>query len=305
MSDAPSSPVPTDSPVPEAPEPEPAVPSADLVAPAPRVTAPTQAELDALPADRRLELMDLDRQERHRRLNTWILATGVLATVGTLLATTLTLRSGQDQLNLTREGQVTDRYTKAIEQLGSDKREVRTAAVYALERIAKDSTPDRQAVRDVLAAFVRERDPASDVQDAELPDEPATDIAAALTVLARRPPNPDTDTWADTVSRMDLHATRIPHASLSSADLTGADLTNADLRDAKLTNADLRDADLTGADLTGASLSNAVLFDADLRGVNLHDADLRGADLRGIDLAERDVLAMTGLVEGAQFKLVE
>ena len=40
---------------------------------------------------------------------------------------------------LTQEGQITDRYTKAIEQLGSDKPDVRLGGIYALERIAKDS----------------------------------------------------------------------------------------------------------------------------------------------------------------------
>ena len=39
--------------------------------------------------------------------------------------------------NLSREGQVTDRYTKAIEQLGSDKLDVRIGGIYALERVAR------------------------------------------------------------------------------------------------------------------------------------------------------------------------
>jgi hypothetical protein len=54
---------------------------------------------------------------------------------------------------LTRVGQVTDRYTKAIEQLGSDKRDVRVGGIYALERI---ETPRRSpTVMEVPAAFVR------------------------------------------------------------------------------------------------------------------------------------------------------
>jgi hypothetical protein len=43
---------------------------------------------------------------------------------------------------LTEEGQVTDRYTKAIEQLGSDKLDVRIGGIYALERVALDSPRD-------------------------------------------------------------------------------------------------------------------------------------------------------------------
>jgi len=51
---------------------------------------------------------------------------------------------------------VADRYTKAIEQLGSDKFDVRIGGIYALERIARDSARDHPTVMDVLAAFIRE-----------------------------------------------------------------------------------------------------------------------------------------------------
>jgi hypothetical protein len=54
------------------------------------------------------------------------------------------------------ERQVTDRYTRAVEQLGSGKLDVRIGSVYALERIARDSLPGHPAVMEVLAAFIRE-----------------------------------------------------------------------------------------------------------------------------------------------------
>ena len=47
---------------------------------------------------------------------------------------------------LTEQGQVTDRYTKAIEQLGSDKLDVRIGGIYALERVAGDSPRDHPTV---------------------------------------------------------------------------------------------------------------------------------------------------------------
>jgi hypothetical protein len=52
---------------------------------------------------------------------------GLLA-AGALVYTALTFR-------LSRESQVTDRYTKAIEQLGSERLDVQLDAIYALERI--------------------------------------------------------------------------------------------------------------------------------------------------------------------------
>jgi hypothetical protein len=52
---------------------------------------------------------------------------------------------------------VTARYTKAIEQLGSDRLDVRIGGIYALERIAHDSPRDHPAMLEVLAAFIREQ----------------------------------------------------------------------------------------------------------------------------------------------------
>jgi hypothetical protein len=52
---------------------------------------------------------------------------------------------------------VTARYTKAIEQLGSDRLDVRVGGIYALECIAHDSPRDHLAVLEVLAAFIREQ----------------------------------------------------------------------------------------------------------------------------------------------------
>ena len=60
------------------------------------------------------------------------------------------------ELTLSREGQVTDRYTKAIEQLGSDELDVPIGGIYALERVARDSARDHPTAMEVLTAFIRE-----------------------------------------------------------------------------------------------------------------------------------------------------
>jgi hypothetical protein len=57
---------------------------------------------------------------------------------------------------LTLQGQVTDRYSKVIEQLGSEKLDVRIGGIYALERIARDSARDHPTIMEVLTAFIRE-----------------------------------------------------------------------------------------------------------------------------------------------------
>ena len=59
------------------------------------------------------------------------------------------------QLQVSRQGQVTDRYTRAIEQLGKDSPVLRVGAIYALERIARDSATDRLTISEVLTTFIR------------------------------------------------------------------------------------------------------------------------------------------------------
>jgi hypothetical protein len=97
------------------------------------------------------------------------LAAGILA-AGALIFTAR-------NYGLSREGQVTDQYTKAIEQLGSDKIDVRIGGIYALERIALDSARDHPTVMEVLAAFLRER--------AESPAERTPRGSLAITLSER------------------------------------------------------------------------------------------------------------------------
>ena len=57
----------------------------------------------------------------------------------------------------TEEKQVTERFTKAVDQLGSGKPEICIGGIYALERIANDSERDHWVIMEVLSSFIREQ----------------------------------------------------------------------------------------------------------------------------------------------------
>ena len=191
-------------------------------------------------------------------------------------------------LELTEQGQVTERYTKAIEQLGSDKLDVRIGGIYALERVARDSAKDHPTVTEVLAAFIRQHshdqwplpEPSSRIARAtrgrfrarEREQERSTrpDVQAALTVIGRRDATHDT-------RPIDLSYAELPEAKLPH----DAGLAEAKLSHAVLTGMDLIGQNLSGADLTDANLTDANLTCADLTGANLTCADLTGAWWRG------------------------
>ncbi|MDO0938872.1 pentapeptide repeat-containing protein [Streptomyces sp. DG2A-72] len=162
---------------------------------------------------------------------------------------------------LSREGQVTDRYTKAIEQLASDKGDERIGGIYALERVMADSARDHYTIVEVLAAFVREHAQPPTAQHAA-DRRVAADVQAALTVLGRRPQRPERE--------------------LRPVNLLGVWLHKADLRGANLEGAVLCRAHLQGADLIRTRLQGSHLDGADLRDTKGLTFD-QLVDARGLD----------------------
>lgn len=211
------------------------------------------------------------------------------------------------QIQVNRDGQITERFAVSIDQLGSDKLELRLGGIYALERIAKNSPRDRPAVSAILGAFVRSH-AAWPVDSPDGPEHPTStvdvtlpwlttripDVQTAMHVLGRRIPHSDTARLF--LSRVDLRSVQLSGAQLHDAHFSHANLARArmpevNLENAKLINTDLRQANLAGAHLSGADLRGAFLQEADLRGATLHGADLRGANLEdalldGTDLTD-------------------
>jgi Pentapeptide repeats (8 copies) len=201
-----------------------------------------------------------------------------VALIFTWVSISATTDATNRQLKVAEQGQVTDRYTAAIADLGSQSRDVSLGGLYALQRIMKDSYRDQPTIVAVLCAYVRDHAKPSP-QALSVPSQPPTDIQAALTVVGIR--NPAYDGSAAIVNftganltGADLDRLHLIDANFSRANLTGANLTYTHLPFAYLANADLHGANLANADLHGANLANA-----DLRGSNLAHADLLGANL--------------------------
>ena len=158
------------------------------------------------------------------------------------------IAAAERTVQVSEEGQITERFTRAIDQLGAtdengQKRlELRLGGIYALERIARDSEKDHWPIMEVLTAYVREHAPwqenspsqqdqsqaskassseedISQQQGPQLPPRPSTDIQAILTVLGRR------TRWyrKGEEQRLDLPRTDIRRAYLHEAHLEGAE----------------------------------------------------------------------------------
>ncbi|MET9231394.1 pentapeptide repeat-containing protein [Lentzea sp. NPDC003310] len=200
---------------------------------------------------------------------------------------------------LAHRGQVTERFTKALERLGSDELYVRIGGVHALEHVMRDSPEHRGDVVKVLVAFIRDRlprrgteaanetpwmHPPSGSDEPELPAEPAPDVQAALTALGSRPEQTKHNRASLNFRQLHVQGVQLSGAQFRKADLRGADLRNADLFEADLQNADLSGANLQNAYLSEANLQNTNLSEANLQNANLSGANLQNANLHGADL---------------------
>ncbi|MEU8641871.1 pentapeptide repeat-containing protein [Streptomyces sp. NPDC048674] len=238
-------------------------------------------------------------------------------------ATWRQLRVSQDGLRATQEGYVTDRFSRAVDQLGSDKLDVRIGGLHALWRIAEQSARDREAIISIQAAYLRTHLPwPPDGPGSPAADVPINDIApletraadaqvalTALGVLCRQREQSWVNLSITDLRRADcdglwfpevnfdracmeaagLYHANLTQASLVSVNLRHADLTTAILRRARCVLADLRAAklvetDLRDTDFTETDLREANLRKANAQGAVFHRADLRMADLRGTDL---------------------
>ncbi|MEL6774552.1 MAG: pentapeptide repeat-containing protein, partial [Pseudomonadota bacterium] len=231
-----------------------------------------------------LEDINATGDPAERRQLTYSMGVMVTALAALVAAPLVLIRTyvAERQAQTAEQGHITDRFTKAVEQLGAEKTikrtetvagdttgtprervieetvpnlEVRLGAIYALERIAEDSERDHIPIMETLCAYIRENAVArvddkataqAQEKDAEAPEvfyPPRADIQTALTVLGRRS-EPRLAYEKGKEYRLDLRNTALPRA----------DLTNARLGPAQLDNANLQGAELRGADLQKARL---------------------------------------------------
>lgn len=239
------------------------------------------------------------------------------AALGAAAAAITAWRRHIAQTEADRQRRITENYTKAVEQLASEKIAERLGGIYTLERISRESSDDYWTVMETLTAFVRERARWESVprffeklerQENEPKRSPPTDIAAVLAVILRRDKKnfkrERKEDWRFNLANTDLRGAnlacallqgaslRAAHlegavlggAHLESADLWGAHLEGASLRDAHLDGAQLGSCRLEGADLVAAHLERAKLLWAHLEGAGLVDAHLEGAYLSSAHL---------------------
>ncbi len=240
----------------------------------------------------------------------------------TAIAANKTAEAANTNAKAAQDKQITERFAKAVEQLGSEKVEVRLGAIYSFEKLAKNSLEDGWTIMEILTAFVRENAPLKKEENTEKviplinelaekiklsidqyigalqeikkeqPPKPRIDIQAALTVIGRLNYDKKPENQWINLSKTDLQG-----AIFSGGNLQNAYFSRAKLQKTIFSGTNLKNAQFVKAELQNAlliektNLQNADFSQAHLQGVsfskaNLEDAKFHQADLRDTELSQ-------------------
>lgn len=238
--------------------------------------------------------------------------TAMIAALGAMIAVPFTLVRvyvNERQARTAEAGLITDRITKAIEQLGAEKTvkalddgfaqkvgeqaktpnlEIRLGAILALERLAMETKPVRMEITKLLASYIRlngGRDPYPTHQDEWLDGQSHHRVAAVKKLPA---PWPDLQMASEVIGRL-IKAYGVEdefQVELRNANLQRVDLNGLCLKYARLHGADLRGGVFKGSDFTKCNMAGANLAYADLREATFSNATLNKVNVRGADLSD-------------------
>jgi uncharacterized protein YjbI with pentapeptide repeats len=219
----------------------------------------------------------------------------------------------ENELKISQEGQITERFTRAIDQLGAINQlgnpaiEIRLGGIYALEGIANESEKYYLQIIEILTAYVRmnsyirEEDYKNlDFEelsnrayldsDIRLKDSP--EIQAIVTVISRR---------KNFLGAGEFSGLEFQKTYLRAANFTGTTtnkiytfkrsdrevhLEGAFFYQADLIGADFERAQLKGANFYNAYLTRAYFINANLQGAKIEWAHLERASFEGANLEE-------------------
>ena len=202
------------------------------------------------------------------------------------------------QANTAEERLFTERFAKAVEQLGSLRQdntpnfEVRLGSIYTLRRISEDNERDHLTVMDTLCAYVRFNSIQRKVDDKIIAVYTQDiDTQAAVIAIGKR-----------SYDRCALEFNARNEISLQRSYLVKSELNRLRFPMINLDESDLRYSELTNADFRQASLHETNFQHSNLMGCKLERASLRGADLSEARNVTQEMLDAAFGVKGGQRK---
>lgn len=188
----------------------------------------------------------------------------------TLDNSTEALKHTQSSLDLARQGQLTERFVNAVNQLGHDKEEVRSAALYSLRLLADDAPTHRVQCLLVIVSFIRSR-----TRKGKVKTDFQGDVQTAIDVLGSwgEASSEDRRLRKHDLSELSFSRYSFRLGFFPDCDFTSSTFHHCDFVQSELSGASFVDANCTACDFSFADLDHTDFSDANLSSSEFSNED--------------------------------
>jgi hypothetical protein len=217
-------------------------------------------------------------------------------------------------LGLVREIKATDAEGNATSRSAPNV-ESRLGALYALERLLRESLKDQRVILEILCAYVRENSPfqipADDKQRDKLSHGDAaptptrrSDVQAAITVIGRRPTpiklRSEKEGWRLDFRNANLVEYDFSKLNFDRSDFTGSFLNFANLKEADFANSIFENTTFCSAQMNNARFEFSTFKNCNMKKAEVDDTNFSSAKFDDTDLRQAKVKSFN--IKGANLE---
>ena len=203
------------------------------------------------------------------------IVSGVIAIVGLILFYQR-LKKQEEQIDLQRKQRTDDRFTTAVELLGSSETSARTGAIYSLYHLAIEDKKYRKEVAQILCSHIRSKTNEPDYKE-EHKDRPSNEIQSTIDLLLKNQDGNKGLYCQDFAKEKNFPQANFEYAYLVKADFYEAQCQGAIFNRAQCQGAKFYEAQCQGANFTFAQCQGACFYHAQCQGAYFSVAQCQGA----------------------------
>ena len=177
----------------------------------------------------------------------------------------------REQINIQIKQRVDERFTTAVNLLGSSETSARTGAIYSLFHLALDEEKYRKEIAQILCSHVRSKTEEKERYQKDHKDRPSNEIQTTIDLLFKE--NGLYHKFNKELAQADLSYAFLVKANFQDAECQGADFSHAECLGAIFS-----DAKCQGADFKYIKCQGAHFFDAKCKGADFAHAECQGAN---------------------------
>ena len=209
------------------------------------------------------------------------IVSGVIAIVGLILFYQR-LKKQEEQIDLQRKQRTDDRFTTAVNLLGSSETSARTGAIYSLYHLSIEDKKYRKEVAQILCSHIRSKTNEPDYQK-EHKDRPSNEIQSTIDLLLKDKDGNKGLYCQDFAKENSFPKVNFEYAYLVKANFYEAQCQGADFNHAQCQGADFDYAQFQGATFIHAQCQGAKFNAAQCQGACFFKAQCQGADFFGAE----------------------